>query len=107
MEDALALLIVFGSTFGFAGFSVWLWYKTKQLQAHKGADTKELEKEREERKQLEARVQNPESIVAAADLELKTRPNPPRAGQSQVPRVAARATAAGSERRSAATSPTR
>ena len=40
-------------------------YKTRQLAAKSGGDKKELEKLRDERKQLEARVQNLESIVCS------------------------------------------
>jgi serine/threonine-protein kinase len=84
MEDVFGLLIVFGSSFGFAGFAVWMRYKTKQLQSNKGGDPKQLEKEREERKQLEARVQNLESIVCSVDLELNARLNRLLAAQSQL-----------------------
>src|SRR5215469_15942379 len=84
MEDALALLIIFGSSFGFAGFAVWVSYKKKQLQAAKGAAAKQLEKEKEERKQLEARIQNLESIVCSVDLELNARMNRMLAAQSAI-----------------------
>jgi serine/threonine-protein kinase len=84
MEDALFLLIIFGSSFGFAGFAVWMRYKTKQLDTRRGPDEKQLEKEREERKQLEARVQNLESIVCSVDLELNARLNRLLAAQSQM-----------------------
>ena len=70
-EDVFVVAIIFGSSFGFAGFVSYLRYKKQTLL--KGADDpKQLaahEKEREERKQLEARVQNLESIVCSVDLE--------------------------------------
>jgi eukaryotic-like serine/threonine-protein kinase len=57
-------------------------YKTKQLAASSKVDQKELEGLREERKQLEARVQNLESIVCSVDLELNARLNRLAAQQS-------------------------
>ena len=59
-------------------------YKTRQLMAAQKEDPKQLEKEREERKQLEARVQNLESIVCSVDLELNARLNRLLASQSGV-----------------------
>ena len=82
----LICLIVFGSTFGFAGFAMYLRFR-KQMLLKGGDDRKQLEardKEREERKQLEARVQNLESIVCSVDLELNARLNKLLAAQSSI-----------------------
>jgi serine/threonine-protein kinase len=59
-------------------------YKNNQLRAKQQEDPKQLEKEREERKQLEARVQNLESIVCSVDLELNARMNRMLAAQSAI-----------------------
>jgi serine/threonine-protein kinase len=61
-------------------------YKTKLLQAGSGseADRKLLDGLRAERKQLEARVQNLESIVCSVDLELNARLNRLAAEQSAI-----------------------
>jgi serine/threonine-protein kinase len=85
-EDVFVVAIIFGSSFGFAGFVSYLRYK-KQTLLKGREDPKQLEareKEREERKQLEARVQNLESIVCSVDLELNARLNKLLAAQSQV-----------------------
>jgi hypothetical protein len=66
------------------GIVSYFRYKTRQLTARQGEDPKLLEKERETRKQLEARVQNLESIVCSVDLELNTRLNRLLAAQSGV-----------------------
>jgi serine/threonine-protein kinase len=66
------------------GIVTYFRFKTKQLTARSGEDPKQLEKEREERKQLEARVQNLESIVCSVDLELNARLNRLLAAQSGV-----------------------
>lgn len=58
-------------------------YRMRKLQAG-DKDPKQLEKEKEERKQLEARVQNLESIVCSVDLELNARLNRLLASQSAV-----------------------
>ena len=55
-----------------------------QLRAKQEQDPKQLEKEREERKQLEARIQNLESIVCSVDLELNARMNRMLAAQSAI-----------------------
>jgi serine/threonine-protein kinase len=83
IEGALALIFIFGGGFSFMSWVAWLRYKTKQLKAGEGADKRELEAEREQRKQLEARVQNLESIVCSVDLELNARLNRLLATQSQ------------------------
>jgi hypothetical protein len=79
-EDVFVTAIIFGSSFGFAGFVVYLKHKAKMLKGND--DPKQLAKEREERKQLEARVQNLESIVCSVDLELNARLNKLLAHQS-------------------------
>jgi serine/threonine-protein kinase len=67
------------------GIVSYFRFKTKQLMAGKSNENpKLLEKEREERKQLEARVQNLESIVCSVDLELNARLNRLLAAQSAV-----------------------
>src|SRR5262249_9865755 len=55
------------------GIVAYFRYKTKQLTAGRGVAEKELEALRAERRQLEARVQNLESIVCSVDLELNAR----------------------------------
>ncbi len=83
----LVVAIVFGSTFGFAGFASYLRFKKQTLLKGGRDDPKQLEareKEREERKQLEARVQNLESIVCSVDLELNARLNKLLAAQSSI-----------------------
>jgi len=79
--EVLICLIVFGSVFGFSSFAVYMKYRSKQIP---GPDKKQLEEEREQRKQLEARVQNLESIVCSVDLELNARLNRLLAAQSQL-----------------------
>jgi serine/threonine-protein kinase len=67
------------------GLVTYFRFKTKQLTAGQSReDPKQLEKEREERRQLEARVQNLESIVCSVDLELNARLNRVLAAQSSV-----------------------
>jgi eukaryotic-like serine/threonine-protein kinase len=79
----IAILGTFGMPVAIVGVVSYFRYKTRKLEAGKG-DPKQLEKEREERKQLEARVQNLESIVCSVDLELNARLNRVLAAQSQV-----------------------
>ena len=64
------------------GIVTYFRYKTRELQARMKADPKELEALKAERKQLEARVQNLESIVCSVDLELNQRLNRLAAQQS-------------------------
>jgi serine/threonine-protein kinase len=84
VEDVFIAAIVFGSSFGFAGWAVYLKHRTRMLSRGDRSDGKQLEREREERKQLEARVQNLESIVCSVDLELNARLNRLLASQSQL-----------------------
>jgi len=78
-------------------------YKTRQLAAHSRGEQKQLEDLRVERKQLEARVQNLESIVCSVDLELNARLNRLAAEQSALGLLPAHAPAPKSD---GATSPT-
>ncbi|MDB4965273.1 MAG: serine/threonine protein kinase [Myxococcales bacterium] len=66
------------------GITQYYKYKMAQLRGRPHEDPKQLEKEREERKQLEARVQNLESIVCSVDLELNARMNRMLAAQSGI-----------------------
>ncbi|HEX9103725.1 MAG TPA: serine/threonine-protein kinase, partial [Polyangia bacterium] len=66
------------------GIVSYFRYKTNLLRAKQQGDPKQLEKEREERKQLEARIQNLESIVCSVDLELNARMNRMLAAQSAI-----------------------
>jgi serine/threonine-protein kinase len=59
-------------------------FKKKQLNAAAKGDPKELERLKQERKQLEARVQNLESIVCSVEFELNARLNRLAATQSAV-----------------------
>jgi serine/threonine protein kinase len=81
-EGVFAILSVFGTPVAIVGIVSYFRYKTRQLQAKLGGDDKQLEKEREERRQLESRVQNLESIVCSVDLELNARLNRMLAAQS-------------------------
>jgi hypothetical protein len=78
------VLIVFGMPVAIVGITQYYKFKMAQLRGGPKEDPKQLEKEREERKQLEARVQNLESIVCSVDLELNARMNRMLAAQSSV-----------------------
>ena len=78
------VLIIFGMPVAIVGVTQYFRYKMAQLRAKQKDDPKQLEKEKEERKQLEARVQNLESIVCSVDLELNARMNRMLAAQSAV-----------------------
>jgi serine/threonine-protein kinase len=78
------VFIIFGMPVALVGITQYFKYKMHQLRDKKGDDPKQLEKEREERKQLEARVQNLESIVCSVDLELNTRLNRLLSAQSAI-----------------------
>jgi len=83
-EGLAAIFAVFGTPVMIVGIVSYFRYKTNLLKAKQGEDPKQLEKEREERKQLEARVQNLESIVCSVDLELNARMNRMLAAQSAI-----------------------
>jgi serine/threonine protein kinase len=83
MDPAVPIvLIVFGMPVAIV--AQYFKYKMAQLRARQDQDPKQLEKDKEERKQLEARVQNLESIVCSVDLELNARMNRMLAAQSAV-----------------------
>jgi hypothetical protein len=85
MADApAALVIIFGMPVAIVGITQYFKYKMHQLRSKQQEDPKQLEKEREEKKQLEARVQNLESIVCSVDLELNARLNRLLASQSAI-----------------------
>src|SRR5512142_820942 len=83
-EGLAAIFAVFGTPVFIVGIVSYFRYKTNLLKAKQGEDPKQLDKEREERKQLEARVQNLESIVCSVDLELNARMNRMLAAQSAI-----------------------
>jgi serine/threonine-protein kinase len=74
--DIVALISVFGMPVAIVGIVSYFRYRTRALTARSSpAAERELEALRHERKQLEARVQNLESIVCSVDLELNARLN--------------------------------
>jgi serine/threonine-protein kinase len=83
-EGITAIFMVFGMPVAIVGITQYFKFKRLQLTSRREEDPKQLEKEREERKQLEARVQNLESIVCSVDLELNARLNRLLASQSAV-----------------------
>ena len=83
-EGMAAIISVFGMPVFIVTVVQYFKYKNNQLRAKQQEDPKQLEKEREERKQLEARVQNLESIVCSVDLELNARMNRMLAAQSAI-----------------------
>jgi serine/threonine-protein kinase len=82
--DVGVVMIVFGMPVAIVGITQYFKYKMQQLRSKQQQDPKELEKDRDERKQLEARVQNLESIVCSVDLELNARMNRMLAAQSAI-----------------------
>jgi hypothetical protein len=82
--DAGIVMIIFGMPVAIVGTVQYFKYKMAQLRAKQNEDPKQLEKDKEERKQLEARVQNLESIVCSVDLELNARMNRMLAAQSAI-----------------------
>src|SRR5690348_16950691 len=72
MADVVALLSIFVF---FPAILAYFSYKKKRLAAASKSNPKELEAVRAERKQLEARVQNLESIVCSVEFELNARLN--------------------------------
>src|ERR1700758_1258041 len=77
------VLIIFGMPVAIVGVTQYFRYKMAQLRGHK-QDPKQLEKEQEERKQLEARIQNLRSTVSPAALEPTARITRMRAAQSAI-----------------------
>jgi eukaryotic-like serine/threonine-protein kinase len=85
MDDGFSVVaIVFGMPVAIVGITQYFKYKMAQLRQKQQEDPKQLEKDREEKKQLEARIQNLESIVCSVDLELNARMNRMLAAQSAV-----------------------
>ncbi len=82
--DVGVVMIIFGMPVAIVGVTQYFKYKMAQLRGKPQEDPKQLEKEREDRKQLEARVQNLESIVCSVDLELNARMNRMLAAQSAI-----------------------
>jgi serine/threonine-protein kinase len=82
--DTLSIIFVFSTPVLIVGLVSYFRYKTKQLTAGKPEKPGELEDLREERKRLEGRVQNLESIVCSVDLELNARLNRLAAQQSSI-----------------------
>jgi serine/threonine-protein kinase len=84
--DVAVPFIVFSMPVAIVGITQYFKFKRLQLQAAAGNPTaqKELEELRNIRKQLEARVQNLESIVCSVDLELNQRLNRLAAQQSAI-----------------------
>jgi len=83
-DGAGVVMIVFGMPVAIVGITQYFKYKMAQLRAKQQEDPKQLEKASDERKQLEARVQNLESIVCSVDLELNARMNRMLAAQSAI-----------------------
>jgi serine/threonine-protein kinase len=71
MEGVLALLMPVLIVFTVTYFR----FRTRQLEAGNRVDPKKLEAAEKEKKQLEARIQNLESIVCSVDFELNQRLN--------------------------------
>jgi protein kinase-like protein len=85
MDEAWIPIFIAGiMPLGIVGTVSYFRYKTNLLRAKQKDDPKQLEKHNEERKQLEARVQNLESIVCSVDLELNARLNRLLASQSAI-----------------------
>jgi serine/threonine-protein kinase len=78
-------MTVFGTPVAIVGIVSYFRFKTRQLmQASSPQSKKELEDLQKEKKQLEARVQNLESIVCSVDFELNQRLNRLAAQQSAI-----------------------
>src|SRR5438067_6190296 len=86
MADVSALIVIFGMPVAIVGVTQYFRFKTRALAAGKDSSSKqrELEGLEKERKQLEARVQNLESIVCSVEFELNARLNRLAASQSAV-----------------------
>ncbi len=83
MDDGASIvMIVFGTPVAIVGVVSYFRYKTRQLLQGAPKDKHELEEREREKKQLEARVQNLESIVCSVDFELNQRLNRLAAQQS-------------------------
>jgi hypothetical protein len=84
-DEAGVVMIVFGMPVAIVGIVSYFRYKTRQLMASTSPQSKkELEDLHKEKKLLEARVQNLESIVCSVDFELNQRLNRLAAQQSAI-----------------------
>jgi eukaryotic-like serine/threonine-protein kinase len=85
MADGPAVvMIVFGTPVAIVGLVSYFRYKTRQLTQGSPKDKQQLEALDKEKKLLEARVQNLESIVCSVDFELNQRLNRLAAQQSAI-----------------------
>src|SRR5262245_23455688 len=83
MEGIFAIFAVFGMPVLIVFIVKYFRFREKQLEAARGQDPKLLESLEKERKLLEERVQNLESIVCSVDFELNARLNRLASGLSQ------------------------
>jgi serine/threonine-protein kinase len=88
MEGALAIIFTFGMPIAIVYIVKYYKYREKELalRERQGASYKQLEAAEKEKKQLEQRVQNLESIVCSVDFELNQRLNRLAAQQSAITR---------------------
>src|SRR5579859_3232853 len=97
MDDAIPIIFtIFGTPVAIVGMVSYFRYKTRQL-AGRPQDKKELDELAREKKLLEARVQNLESIVCSVDFELNQRLNRLAAQQSALGLLPPHKSAAGGE----------
>src|SRR5215470_1108785 len=76
MEDIIAIVMSLGMPVFIVAIVSHYRYRSKELAAKShGADPKLLEASEKERKALEARIQNLESIVCSVDFELNQKLN--------------------------------
>jgi serine/threonine-protein kinase len=100
MDEAIPIIMtVFGTPVAIVAVVSYFRFKTRQLTQGKSGDTRELEELRRDKKQLEARVQNLESIVCSVDFELNQRLNRLAAQQSALGLLPPAAAAGGGESR--------
>ena len=83
MEGIFAILAVFGMPVLLVYVIKYFRFREKQLEASRGQDPQLLKALEQERKLLEERVQNLESIVCSVDFELNARLNRLASGLSQ------------------------
>ena len=98
MDDgSMVVFIVFGMPVAIVGIVSYFRYKTRQLMQGTPQEKKELQDLQKEKKLLEARVQNLESIVCSVDFELNQRLNRLAAQQSAIGLLPAHKSSAGGE----------
>src|SRR5437016_12694602 len=98
MDDSIPIIMtVFGTPVAIVGLVSYFRYKTRQLMQGSPQSKKELEDLAREKKLLEARVQNLESIVCSVDFELNQRLNRLAAAQSAMGLLPPHTSAAGGE----------